>query len=242
MKSFGTIKTSIEKSLVEHYGKPEFRTIMKGFKKNVLDNKNISEMYFIYDSLSKPASFNKEIVADYVNESTDILKNLIEKNTDNIEKLSEWIDNILLSDENNYSNIDTIVYNESVRNLDKVLESKKEIKNVLISEVKTLQTESVNIPLSSMLKIASNVFNEKYSNITEDEKSELKSLLSLTKEETENQVKTLTEEVVGKLQEKLNEESDDELKVVIETTISRVKESKNDVVSLYKLKQLSSGL
>ena len=233
MKSFGTIKTSIEKSLVEHYGKPEFRTIMKGFKKNVLDNKNISEMYFIYDSLSKPASFNKEIVADYVNESTDILKNLIEKNTDNIEKLS---------DENNYSNIDTIVYNESVRNLDKVLESKKEIKNVLISEVKTLQTESVNIPLSSMLKIASNVFNEKYSNITEEEKSELKSLLSLTKEETENQVKTLTEEVVGKLQEKLNEESDDELKVVIETTISRVKESKNDVVSLYKLKQLSSGL
>ena len=93
-----------------------------------------------------------------------------------------------------------------------------------------------------MLKIATNDYNEKYSNITEEEKSELKSLLSLTKEETENQVKTLTEEVVGKLQEKLNEESDDELKVVIETTISRVKESKNDVVSLYKLKQLSSGL
>jgi transcriptional regulator of heat shock response len=242
MKSFGTIKTSIEKSLVESYGKPEFKTIMKGFKKNVLDNKNISEMYFIYDALSKPATFNKEIVSEYINESTDILKSLVEKNTTQIEKLSEWIDNILSSNENNYSDIDTIVYNESVRNLEKVLESKKQIKNILISEEKKVQNESVNIPLSSMLKIASNVFNEKYSNISEEEQSELKSLLSLTKEETSNQIKSLTEEVVEKLQNKLVEEKEDEMKVVIETTISRVKESKNDLVSLFKLKQLNSGL
>jgi transcriptional regulator of heat shock response len=242
MKSFGTIKTSIEKSLVESYGKPEFKTIMKGFKKNVLDNKNISEMYFIYDALSKPATFNKEIVSEYINESTDILKSLVEKNTTQIEKLSEWIDNILSSNENNYSDIDTIVYNESVRNLEKVLESKKQIKNILISEEKKVQNESVNIPLSSMLKIASNVFNEKYSNISEEEQSELKSLLSLTKEETSNQIKSLTEEVVEKLKNKLVEEKEDEMKVVIETTISRVKESKNDLVSLFKLKQLNSGL
>lgn len=242
MKSFGTIKTSIEKSLVESYGKPEFKTIMKGFKKNVLDNKNISEMYFIYDALSNPATFNKEIVSEYINESTDILKSLVEKNTTQIEKLSEWIDNILSSNENNYSDIDTIVYNESVRNLEKVLESKKQIKNILISEEKKVQNESVNIPLSSMLKIASNVFNEKYSNISEEEQSELKSLLSLTKEETSNQIKSLTEEVVEKLQNKLVEEKEDEMKVVIETTISRVKESKNDLVSLFKLKQLNSGL
>jgi transcriptional regulator of heat shock response len=242
MKSFGTIKTSIEKSLVESYGKPEFKTIMKGFKKNVLDNKNISEMYFIYDALSKPATFNKEIVSEYINESTDILKSLVEKNTTQIEKLSEWIDNILSSNENNYSDIDTIVYNESVRNLEKVLESKKQIKNILILEEKKVQNESVNIPLSSMLKIASNVFNEKYSNISEEEQSELKSLLSLTKEETSNQIKSLTEEVVEKLKNKLVEEKEDEMKVVIETTISRVKESKNDLVSLFKLKQLNSGL
>jgi hypothetical protein len=52
----------------------------------------------------------------------------------------------------------------------------------------------------------------------------------------------LTEEVVGKLQHKMNEEEDSEVKVMIETTITKVQESKQDLVSLYKLKQLFSGL
>jgi DNA-binding transcriptional regulator GbsR (MarR family) len=93
-----------------------------------------------------------------------------------------------------------------------------------------------------MLKIASNVFNTKYENISEEEKNELKSLLSLSKKETKNQVISLTEEVVQKLQSKLNEEEDKEIQTMIEATISRVKDSKEDLVSLYKLKQLNSGL
>ena len=112
----------------------------------------------------------------------------------------------------------------------------------MISEKKELVKESVNIPLSSMMKIASNVFNEKYENISEQEKNELKNLFTLTKEETKQQIIELTEEVVGKLQHKMNEEEDSEVKVMIETTITKVQESKQDLVSLYKLKQLFSGL
>ena len=87
-------------------------------------------------------------------------------------------------DDNEYTNIDTIIYNKSVKDLDKVIESKNTIKSILISEKKELVKESVNIPLSSMMKIASNVFNEKYENISEQEKNELKNLFTLTKEET----------------------------------------------------------
>lgn len=242
MKSFGEIKTSVEKSLVENYGKNSFKSLMKEFKKNILDDKQISEMYFLYDALSKPSGFNQEYVGDYVNESTDVLKDLIQKNTKKLEKLSTWVENMIQVGENEYKNIDTIVYNKSVKNLDKVVESKNVIKSILITEKKEVVKESVSIPLSSMLKIASNVFNEKYENISEEEKNELKSLLGLTKEETKQQVKELTEEVVGKLQTKLNEEEDSEVKVMIETTISKVQESKEDLVSLYKLKQLYSGL
>lgn len=242
MKSFGEIKTSVEKSLVENYGKSSFKSLMKEFKKNILDDKQISEIYFLYDALSKPSGFNKEYVGDYVNESTDVLKDLIQKNTEKLERLSTWVESMIQLDENEYKNIDTIVYNKSVKNLDKVVESKNIIKSILITEKKEVVKESVSIPLSSMLKIASNVFNEKYENISEEEKNELKSLLGLTKEETKQQVKELTEDVVGKLQNKLNEEEDSEVKVMIETTISKVQESKEDLVSLYKLKQLYSGL
>jgi hypothetical protein len=242
MKSFGEIKTSIEKTLVENYGKDSFKTFIKEFKSNILDDKQISEMYFLYDALSKPSGFNKEYVIEYVNESTDVLKNLIQKNTEKLQQLSTWVEQMIQIDENEYQNIDTIVYNKSVKNLDKVVESKNVIKSLLISEKKIVVKESTNIPLSSMLKIASNVFNTKYENISEEEKNELKSLLSLSKKETKNQVISLTEEVVQKLQSKLNEEEDKEIQTMIEATISRVKDSKEDLVSLYKLKQLNSGL
>lgn len=215
---------------------------MKEFKKNILDDKQISEMYFLYDALSKPSGFNKEYVGEYVNESTDVLKDLIQKNTEKLQQLSTWVEQMIQIDENEYQNIDSVVYNKSVKNLDKVVESKNIIKSILVSEKKEVVKESTNIPLSSMLKIASNVFNSKYENISEEEKNELKSLLSLSKKETANQVQSLTEEVVGKLQNKLNEEEDKEIQAMIETTISRVKESKEDLVSLYKLKQLNSGL
>jgi hypothetical protein len=242
MKSFGEIKTSIEKTLVENYGKDSFKTFMKEFKKNILDDKQISEMYFLYDALSKPSGFNKENVGEYVNESTDVLKDLIQKNTEKLQQLSTWVEQMIQIDENEYQNIDSVVYNKSVKNLDKVVESKNIIKSILVSEKKEVVKESTNIPLSSMLKIASNVFNSKYENISEEEKNELKSLLGLGKKETANQVQSLTEEVLGKLQNKLNEEEDKEIQAMIETTISRVKESKEDLVSLYKLKQLNSGL
>lgn len=242
MKSFGEIKTSIEKTLVENYGKDSFKTFIKEFKSNILDDKQISEMYFLYDALSKPSGFNKEYVIEYVNESTDVLKNLMQKNTEKLQQLSTWVEQMIQIDENEYQNIDTIVYNKSVKNLDKVVESKNVIKSLLISEKKIVVKESTNIPLSSMLKIASNVFNTKYENISEEEKNELKSLLSLSKRETKNQVISLTEEVVQKLQSKLNEEEDKEIQTMIEATISRVKDSKEDLVSLYKLKQLNSGL
>lgn len=242
MKSFGEIKTSVEKFLVKSYGTKNFNSLMKEFKKNILDDKQISEMYFLYDALSKPSGLNKEYVLEYVNESTNVLKDLIKKNTEKLEKLSIWVEQMIQIDDNEYTNIDTIIYNKSVKDLDKVIESKNIIKSILISEKKELVKESVNIPLSSMMKIASNVFNEKYENISEQEKNELKNLFTLTKEETKQQIIELIEEVVGKLQHKMNEEEDSEVKVMIETTITKVQESKQDLVSLYKLKQLFSGL
>jgi hypothetical protein len=242
MKSFGQIKTIVESSLINSYTKESFKNQIKEFKKHILDDKQISEMYFLYDTLSKPSGFNKEIASEYVNESTDLLKTLIEKNASKIESLSKWVDTLLVVSENEYETIDAIVYNKSVKNLDKVVESKKTIKNIITSEKQQTIKESVNIPLSSMLKIASNVFNENFQDISESEKDELKSLLSLNKQQTSQEVKTLSENIIEKLNGKLVEETDDEIKQMLNTTINRVKESKNDLVSLYKLKKLDSGL
>lgn len=241
MNYFGNIKSAIETKLIKEYNTINFAKSMKFFKKTVLENKELSQMFFLYDELSKPKGMDKELANDYLNESVDLLKRLIEKNSTKIQELVEWIDGIEV--ENNYSDVDTLVYLKSAVNLEKVVESKKNIRTVLTSTNRQEKiTENVNIPLSSMMKIVTNTFNKEYSTISEEEKNELKELLSYSKKDIQNKFVELKEDVTNKLNNKLEESEDLEIKEKISQTISKINESKPELISLYKLKQLSEGL
>ena len=168
---------------------------------------------------------------------------MISSNQKKIDELYQWVKTNLDGDvENEYSRIDFVVYENKITNLERILETKKEIKNLLATTKKEKVQESVNIPLSSMLKIVTNTFNNEYSNISEEDKKELKSLLSLNKKQISEEIKSVKENVITKLTDKINESDDIELKEKIGNTIQRIQESESDLVSLYKLKQLEQGL
>jgi hypothetical protein len=241
MNYFGNIKSAIETKLIKEYNTTNFAKSMKFFKKTVLENKELSQMFFLYDELSKPKGMDMELATDYLNESVDLLKRLIEKNSTKIQELVEWIDGIEV--ENNYSDVDTLVYLKSAVNLEKVVESKKNIRRILTSTNRQEKiTENVNIPLSSMMKIVTNTFNKEYSTISEEEKNELKELLSYSKKDIQNKFVELKEDVTNKLNNKLEESEDLEIKEKISQTISKINESQPELITLYKLKQLSEGL
>lgn len=243
MKKFGQIKSNIENLLANSYGKDSFKNHIKEFKKRVLSNKNISEIYYIYDDLSSKKGINKDIASEYVNESLEKLVSLIDKNKRKIQELSDWVDTLIKDvDGNQYSDIDFVVYENKITNLEKVLESKTRLKNLIVTKEEKSLTESVNIPLSSMLKIPTSTFNNEFSTISEEEKTELKSLLSLNKKEIEKQFIELKESVVSKLEMTRSESDDNELSSKVSQTINKINESKPDLVSLYKLKQLEQGL
>jgi len=243
MNKFGQLKSNLDQMMVQSYGKETFKTVMKEFKKNILSNKAISEMYFIYNDLSSQKGINKEIANEYVNESFVKLSDLISSNQKKIDELYKWVKTNLDGDvDNEYSNIDFVVYENKITNLERILETKKQIKSLLTTTKKEKVQESVNIPLSSMLKIVTNTFNKEYSTISEDEKKELKSLLSLNKKQISEEIKSLRESVISKLEGRIEESEDVELKDKINNTIQRIKESDSDLISLYKLKQLEQGL
>ncbi len=243
MNKFGQLKSNLDQMMVQSYGKENFKTVMKEFKKNILSNKAISEMYFIYNDLSSQKGINKEIANEYVNESFVKLSDLISSNQKKIDELYKWVKTNLDGDvDNEYSNIDFVVYENKITNLERILETKKQIKSLLTTTKKEKVQESVNIPLSSMLKIVTNTFNKEYSNISEDEKKELKSLLSLNKKQISEEIKSLRESVISKLEGRIEESEDVELKDKINNTIQRIMESDSDLISLYKLKQLEQGL
>jgi hypothetical protein len=244
MNKFGQIKSNIESLMTESYGKPSFKTHMKSFKKNILENKSIAEAYFLYDELSKNKGLSKDIVDDYVNESIETIKNIVSSNTEKINEINMWVsENVTKTIENCYNDIDSVVYNTTVKSLEKVLESKNRIKNTVIkSPIQKTVTESLNIPLSSMLKIATNTFNKEFGNISEEEKQELKSLLSLDKKSLTEEIEKSKTNVIDKLQVTLNESEDSELSEKVQKTIEKINESEISLVSLYKLKQLEQGL
>lgn len=244
MYTFGQIKSNIESLLSESYGKPSFKTHMKSFKKNILENKKLAEAYYLYDELSKKKGMSKDILDDYVNESFDTLKSILKSQESKLKEINMWVNENLTEKVNNfYSDIDIVIYNTSVKNLEKVLESKNKIKKTLSESVnvKTIN-ETINIPLSTMLKISTNTFNRQYNNISEEDKNELKQLLSFSKKQLIEEIEKSKSVVLEKLTIKLNESTDSELTEKVSQTINKINESEISLISLYKLRQLETGL
>jgi hypothetical protein len=244
MNKFGQIKSNIESLLTKSYGKNAFKTNMKSFKSHIIENEKLAEAYFLYDELSKKKGLSKDIVDDYVNECVETIKGILTTESAKLKEVNMWVSEGLKTDsDNNYTNIDTVVYGTSIKNLEKVLECKNTIKKLLgETEEVTKVTESVNIPLSSMLKIATNTFNREYGDISEEEKKELKNLLSLSKTELTEEITISKGVVLKKLTEKVNESNDEDLNNRVNETINRINESEISLTSLYKLKQLEHGL
>ena len=242
MNTFGTIKTKIEKASIGLYGKPEFKTYMSQLKTMVLENKDLSELYYIYDNLSKKKGLSNDIATDYINESIEYSQILIENNERSLKNVDEWISSIVKKPVNNYKDIDVTIYNKSIKNLETVLESKKRIINTIISEDKVKIKESINLPLKTMLRVANDRLNKELSNINETERKELIELSSLSDKSIKLEIDTLKENVISNLKTSLNESKEKDLKDTIENTIKKISESKYDKYNLYQLRKLNQGL
>jgi F0F1-type ATP synthase membrane subunit b/b' len=243
MSKFGQLKTNIEKTSISLFGKNEFGKFMNEFKSNILENRDLSEIFYIYDDLSSKKGLDRDIADEYVNESIEYCQILIENNKSKLSKLNEWILSYTDETNNSYKNIDTVVYNNSIKYLENVLESKKQIISNLISEeVKKEIKESVNLPLSTIVKVAEDNLKNELSSLSESDKKELTSISSLSKEELETEFNTLKESVISNLKGSLNESKEDDIKTMIGETITKISDSKCTHYDLYKLRKLQQGL
>ncbi len=245
MATFGEIKTKIEETFINLYGKDEFKYFSNQFRTIVLENKDIAELYYIYDDLTENKGMSSDLVNDYVNESVEYSQILVENNTKVLNKIGSWINAIDLHNNpsNKYETIDTVIYNKSIKNLESILESKKQISKVLTTnKIEKTISESINLPLETMLKVANSKLNEEISTLSESEKNEIKEIVSLSKDELELRMVRLKESIVDSLKMKLNESSENDLKNTIEKTVDKIQNSPVDFYNYYKLKQLQEGL
>lgn len=227
---FGEIKTIIEQNFINSYtNKSLFTETVVGFKKNFLRDKSLAKMYLLYGQLTTPMGLNEQDAKDFMEEAISQLKSL--KNKIKLPKSTVVV-------ENEYQHIDEIIYNESV-DISKILKSKKAILNKLTEKPKVLEAK-INLPISSMVKIANKTIKEHIETMDEETKNDLLGLVSesLVLEDFESEKKLVLE----KLNDLVVENNDPELNEKIKTTIEKIENDEPTKINYYKLKKLKETL
>jgi hypothetical protein len=231
--TFGIIKSLIEKNLLESYkNEMEFKKTLREFKHNVLNNKDMSKAYAIYDQLSSPQGLTEQDAKDFIEEGISLLNKILPSI-----KLP-----ITLSEktENKYSEIDMLVYSKGV-NLTERLNAKKSILKV-ISLTKEAIKENINIPISSMVSIANQTVNNYILSLDENSKKEFFQIVSEDIKILETKFETIKESAISKLTELQNSEDSQDIKTKILETIDKVKSEKFDQLNFLKLKNLEESI
>lgn len=236
---FGIIKSKIEKVLLESYANNTFKDEIKTFNYLVLDNKNLSKLYYLYDELNSNKGLNESVAKDYINESIKIYENTLNKITESdLRKLNIWLSDVKCN--NIYEHVDN-VFNLDVLNIESNINAKKVVVESL-KKTPVKKQEPVNIPISTMVKVANKTITNYVENLTESEKQELTKLLKEDDKELKQKFQFLKESLLTKLENMKSSESDVTIQSRINETLTKVSSEKYDKLTYFKLKNLNENL
>jgi nucleoid DNA-binding protein len=232
--TFGQIKSIIENNLLESYkNEQEFKKSLKEFKHNVLNNKNMSKLYSLYDQLTTPQGLTENDAKDFLDEGVSLIQKLLPS----IKTPKTVTENV----ENKYSDVDALVYTNKLDLMER-LNSKKNLIQTLTLDKKATIKETINIPLKSMVSIANQTMKGYLDNLDESTKKEFIQLMSEDTSLLQEKFETLKESTISKLNTLLENENEFEIKTKLSETIDRLKVEKFDQLNFLKLKNLEESI
>ena len=239
---FGILKSKIEETLLESYKTKTFKEEFKNFKKYVLENKNVSKLFYLYDGLTTNKGLSKDIVDSYINECVTIYENTINKiDTKSLSGLNKWVSNT--NSKNIYEDIDTL-FSSNVLNITSKIEVRKTISENLQKEVVVVveSTFAGNVPFKSMVNIVNSTAKKYIESLNESDKKELMSILTEDEKVLEEKFETLKSEAIGKLNSVIIEEVDVEVKNKVKETMTKLTSESFTKLGYYKLTKLNENL
>lgn len=237
---FGLLKTKIETLLSESYKRNTFKNEIKTFKKLVLENKKIGKLFQVYNELSTNKGIDVSISNDFINECIKIYENNINKLTPKeLSILEHWVKDVNVK--NQYETIDELFSND-ITKLEKKIKSRKIVKESIEKKPIDKKTNSVKLPLTTMINVANKTISNYVENLSESEKIEFKNLLLIPEDKLSQEFNEFKNDVVTKLTTMLEEISDDETKQKINETLDKVLSEECDRLNYIKLKNLKESL
>ncbi len=197
-----------------------------------MNNKSISKVYNLYDQLSTPQGLTESEAKEFLEEGVNLLQRIL-PSIKMPKSLEEEVNN-------NYSDIDTLVYTKKI-GISERIKAKKNIIETLKGNKNSIK-ESINIPVTSMVKIANQTLRNYIETMDENSKKEFFQIVSEDNKNLENRFEELKNSAISKLQNILENESESDVKTKINETIDKLKEEKFDQLNFLKLKNLEGSL
>jgi hypothetical protein len=233
--NLGEIFSKVETLMSEAYINKTLDKQTVNLKKFLLENKNLSKIYYLYNELNKKQGFDVQTADDFINESCQQIKDL-EKSL-KVSDIKKWTKNVVC--ENKYQTIDSLVDSNPLTVKEKI-DSKKIVKENLTQ--KEIVKESVKIPFSTMEKIKENVLKNYLTKLDENTQKELMKILESTDETLNEEFKKLKVGTVEKLNLIYVNESQDDVKISIKETMNKINEESYSKHNYVKLKNLNEEI
>jgi hypothetical protein len=231
--TFGKFKSFIENKLIESYtNENDFKKNLREFRHNVLNNKNLSKIYSIYDQLSSPQGLSEKDASQFLEEGIDLLSRILPH-----VKLPKTLQETI---ENQYYDIDVLVYNHKI-NLHERLESRKNILSTLTKDKKVV-SESINIPIKTMVNVANQTLRSYVDSLDESSKKEFFKIINEDSKVLEETFEKMKSDGINKLNSILENETEKEIKEKITETIDKLKTEKFDQLNFVRIKKLINSI
>ena len=244
MNKIGVVKSKLLKKLTESFESGD-KSEMKQILSKIVTNKDFKEMYLFYEDIENKYFDNFDVAKLYVEELNSVLKNKSKVLSIFCEELNNTLGNIEFETNELYSYLDQLTEEDGLNNLDKkIIAKKKLIEHLTTSKsVDSVNKSTYTTNENLLYSVLANNFNVLYSDrLNEQQKEELKDILSLSNQDLEKNVPELKENILSKVNLMLNESNDGELISKLDSVINEVNSMNVSKYNYFRLKQLKDGL
>ena len=245
MNNFGKIKSKLLKTITEAYEQGKLKNNTKNLIKVIKKNKDFKEMYMFYEEIENKYFDDKEVARLYVEEIGNILKQKASKVKDFCEVINMSVYNAQIDENELYDSIDQLLEEDSLKNIDKKVVAKKKLVEHLTTkkEIKESQLDTYTSNENLLHAVLANNFNVLYTNnLNEEQKEELKTILSISNEDLVSKTTELKESILNKVGSLLSESNDNDLTTKLSKVKDEVQEMDLSKYNYYRLTQLKNGL
>ncbi len=244
MNKFGIIKSKLLTKLTESYAN-ENKAEIKDILTTIKENKDFKEMYLFYEEIENKYIDDKETAQLFVEGVINILKQQVGDLSNFCTSLNKMINVESINENEIYNSLDTLTENDSLSNIEKKVKAKKKLVEHLTTKKEIKESkDSTLIPNENLLNaVLTNNFNVLYSNtLSEQQKEELKNILSLSQEELLTKTTELKESIINQVSTLISESNETDLS----TKLMKVKDEVNEMfpskLNYYRLTELKNGL